>query len=314
MIRVLKSLYRILRYDNPVMREVSYRLWVKRTAKERRLFRSHDLKIEPLDRTVKALRDQKISLSRFGDGEFRLMLNQGTIVFQEGNQELATRLREVFQSKLPNHRVGVPKSFQSVAGFKRHVQYFWLQYLNLYGNAIAPYFDFNQVYADSFLSRFYIDYASKSQAPKTVALLKSLWKDQEVLVVEGALSRLGVANDLWYNVRSLERILCPPENAFASYDAILTKTKASGKNKLIILALGPSATVMAYDLAQEGYWAIDLGHFDVEYMWMLIGATTKVPIPGRYVSEARTEKNYALPAHDIAAYTQSIVFDFNDAT
>jgi hypothetical protein len=31
-------------------------------------------------------------------------------------------------------------------------------------------------------------------------------------------------------------------------------------DKLILIALGPTATVLAYDLAKKGYQAIDIGH------------------------------------------------------
>ena len=33
----------------------------------------------------------------------------------------------------------------------------------------------------------------------------------------------------------------------------------------------PTATVLAYDLAKEGYWSIDVGHLDLEYEWYLKG-------------------------------------------
>ena len=44
-----------------------------------------------------------------------------------------------------------------------------------------------------------------------------------------------------------------------------------GENKLILIALGPTATVLAYDLAKAGYWALDIGHLDLEYEWFLKG-------------------------------------------
>ena len=33
------------------------------------------------------------------------------------------------------------------------------------------------------------------------------------------------------------------------------------KNKLLLICLGPTATVMCYDLAKIGLWAIDIGHY-----------------------------------------------------
>ena len=66
----------------------------------------------------------------------------------------------------------------------------------------------------------------------------------------------------------------------------MRKNIPKDKNVLILLALGMTATVMAYDLCKEGWQAIDIGHLDVEYEWMLMGAERKVPIPNRFVNEA----------------------------
>ena len=60
------------------------------------------------------------------------------------------------------------------------------------------------------------------------------------------------------------------------------------KGALVIIALGPTATIMAYDLAKLGYQALDLGHFDIQYEYHIRGIHTKEPIPGKYVNEAST--------------------------
>lgn len=49
--------------------------------------------------------------------------------------------------------------------------------------------------------------------------------------------------------------------------------------------MGPTATVLAYDLACRGYQALDIGHLDLEYEWYLMGTNTKVNIPHKYVNE-----------------------------
>ena len=57
------------------------------------------------------------------------------------------------------------------------------------------------------------------------------------------------------------------------------------ENVVVLCALGMTATILAYDLAQEGYQAIDIGHADIEYMWYKLGATRKIPINGKSVNE-----------------------------
>ena len=58
-----------------------------------------------------------------------------------------------------------------------------------------------------------------------------------------------------------------------------------GRQSCDLLALGPVATVMAYDLAKSGRKAVDIGHLDLEYEWFLRGEGVRVPIPHKYVNE-----------------------------
>jgi hypothetical protein len=66
--------------------------------------------------------------------------------------------------------------------------------------------------------------------------------------------------------KSISRILfCPLKNAFNKYDQILSAFDEIDQDALILAALGPTATVLAYDLCRKGYQAIDLGHISEEY-------------------------------------------------
>ncbi len=38
---------------------------------------------------------------------------------------------------------------------------------------------------------------------------------------------------------------------------------------MILLALGPTATVLTHDLSLERFLALDIGHLYVEYIWIL---------------------------------------------
>lgn len=58
-----------------------------------------------------------------------------------------------------------------------------------------------------------------------------------------------------------------------------------GGGRLILIALGMTATVLAYDLSKAGFWAIDIGHIDVEYEWFLRGVTEKIALNGKFVNE-----------------------------
>ena len=55
--------------------------------------------------------------------------------------------------------------------------------------------------------------------------------------------------------------------------------------ELVLISLGPAATVLAFDLARKGIQALDIGQLDTEYEWFLRGVTQRVEIPGKGVAE-----------------------------
>ena len=84
---------------------------------------------------------------------------------------------------------------------------------------------------------------------------------------------------------------------------ILIKIK---KNILILISLGPTATVLAYDLCKLGYQAIDVGHIDIEYEWFLKNASTKVVVENKFVNEVNNGENNFTKVKDKLYYKQII--------
>lgn len=285
---------------------IYYLYWLFRTWKLRRNFPK--ITISNAAATINYLIKTKSSFSRFGDGELRLAIKQRDIVFEKLDKDISERLVEVLNSNLENHMVGLPFSFKEVKGLKRIAKIHWINFINQQGNEVASIIGSHQKqYYDSFISRFYIDYTSKSNAERIIPLLKQIWADQEVLIVEGEFSRLGIGNDLFNQTKSIKRILAPSKNAYSSYKEILTAAMEYGKNKLILIALGPTATILAYDLAKLGYWAIDIGHVDVEYMWYLQNAKSKVSLMGRYVAESGQVPDITIPEQWAQPYNESVI-------
>ena len=54
-------------------------------------------------------------------------------------------------------------------------------------------------------------------------------------------------------------------------------------DRLVLIALGPTATVLAYDLCNAGYQAVDIGHLDLEYEWFLRKDVEGGPLEFKYV-------------------------------
>lgn len=47
---------------------------------------------------------------------------------------------------------------------------------------------------------------------------------------------------------------------------------------LVLISLGPTATVLSYDISKHGIRCIDTGHIDIEYEWMCSSAQNKVAV------------------------------------
>ncbi len=235
--------------------------------------------------TVRYIMSHRCSCARFGDGEFAVMEGGGN-GFQHPDAKLGERLKEVIASDNPNLLVCIPLSLKKTRSLVLNSQLSALGYRHCFlKKVIMPVVRYSRNYGDALFTRFYMMRKNKAHTAEYVDLLKQLWAGEDLLIVEGKYSRLGVGNDLFDNAKSIKRILCPSKDAFTSYDAILQHTVSATDGRLVVLALGMTATVLAYDLANRGIRAFDLGHIDVEYEWFRMGAKRKVAIPGKQVEE-----------------------------
>jgi len=267
------------------------------------------LLIKTVDETLDKIINDKCSVSRFGDGEFHMLMMTGNIRFQTLNNRLSIKLNEVIKSKLEKHIVCLPPIFESVDFMIDMPRNFWIQWLKWYEKMAIQYIDMEKEYYDSFMSRLYFVYKDKSKVKARFDKVKLIWNNRNIVIVEGDKSRLGVGNDLFDNCQSIKRILCPATNAFFKYDEILDEIKKHDHTELILIALGPTATVLAYDLCIYGYQAIDIGHIDIEYEWFLQGVTDVRPVKNKYVDES-PDGTIVGEIHDIK-YESEIIAKIN---
>ena len=241
--------------------------------------------VKDVNEAIDIIVKNKASISRYGDGEFNLLQGK-SINFQEYDKKLALRLKEILVSKKKNMLICIPDVFN---GLKQYVPYskrVWTALLACNRKKWCNLLNINKIYYNAFISRPYVIYKEKNNCKDKFINLKRIWDCKELLIVEGEKSRLGIGNDLFNNSKIIERIICPSINAYARYDEILEAVQQHNKNKLVLIALGPTATVLAYDLHKLGYQAIDIGHVDIEYEWFLKKASGKVKIDGKFTNEA----------------------------
>ncbi|XME03784.1 GT-D fold domain-containing glycosyltransferase [Lachnospiraceae bacterium C1.1] len=226
------------------------------------------------------------SMSRYGDGELNMILGRNFSTFQEPDMRLIERLKEILVSNLDNHIVCLTDFYGSFEGMNDEFKNWFRRHLYNNGRELDyEILDLNKVYYNTYITRPYYDYKRKDKAFETFNGLKEIWKKRDLTIIEGYKTRFGVNNDLLSGAKSVERILCPAINAFEKYDEILVKANSIDKSRIVLISLGQSATVLAYDLARNGYQALDIGHLDIEYEWFLRRTDKKISIPGKYVNE-----------------------------
>ncbi len=245
--------------------------------------------IHSSEEAIEEILQNRKSLVRFGDGEFAAMEGQTRAKFQtEVDQKLAGRLYQVLRNQEEGVITAIADNYGNLDKYTVNSQreiraYMAPEVRESHMRLLLP----GKVYYNAYLSRPYAMYADKDQDKlrQKFSRLRCLWEKRDCVFLEGEKTRMGVGNDLFENANSIVRILAPAENAFHAYEALFAAAKQCKKDVLFLLALGPAATVLAYDLAMEGYQALDIGHLDLEYEWYLKGQGGRTEVPYKYNNE-----------------------------
>lgn len=243
--------------------------------------------IQPAEELLEIIINEKKSLSRYGDGELEIMQCRERPWFQKADQMLAERLRKIFSEKNERVIIALANNFGNLECYTETAADGIRQYLS-HGirEKIMNIIDMGRTYYDAYVTRPYLIFKDKNHAISIFSLLKKIWNNRKVLLVEGCYAYNGVRNDLFDGSHSIQRIIAPPMNAFSVYDDLLkTVVQHADEDTLVLISLGPTASVLAYDLAMQGIQALDIGQLDNEYEWYIMRAETRLPIPGKCVAE-----------------------------
>ncbi len=250
--------------------------------------------VKGIEETIDVIISNRVSVSRYGDGEMKL-INNRNISFQEASPFVRDKLIETLSSDEKGHIVCVCDVFGEDINSPNPE--FWKEMLYRYRRIMYKHMIQGKTYYHAGITRPYIGNKNHEEAIRCINKMKKIWEGRDVLLIEGVYSRVGVGNDLLDNAKSVKRILGPEREAFSKYDEIIKTASGLNKDTLILIALGPCATAMAYDLHKLGFQAVDIGHIDIEYEWTLAGSTGKDKIRNKYCNESgvamtEEEKNY----------------------
>lgn len=208
------------------------------------------------------------SFSRFGDGEFGLIKGiKGKGLFQEYNENLALRLKEVLSSKNDKVLIGINYFYFNCPHDLNREQDFFYNNVSVEERTIVESFlSSNSVYGDSACTMPYNLYNSSFNFESYFNKFRTIWDKKDIVVVCGKTVFSKIKYNIFDNAKSITYIYGPRTNAFSSYDEIYSQCLEQPKDKLFLIILGQTATVLAYDLALKGERrAIDIGHLAKDY-------------------------------------------------
>ena len=122
-------------------------------------------RIKSIDETIDEIIKKKLSISRYGDGEFKL-INGLDIAFQKNNNELQKKLASVLKVKEDKFIVCIPDVFSSLNQYADEPKAYWQLHMARYRKEWCRVLNLNMNYGNAFISRCYYSFKDKNNSEK----------------------------------------------------------------------------------------------------------------------------------------------------
>lgn len=189
------------------------------------------------------------SVARFGDGEYKQMRNK-SMRRQRHSKALAARLREILYSDVPGFYAAVLEP-APVGDSAEDLEI-------RKGTLVSNY----RVIAKLDRRRRLNAWMSQAYSAEYIDLVKRLWHNRDVVLITNPDTREKAMNcGLFANASRVDFIGVTVTHAFSQCDAAFRQAKTRPAGTLFILACGPTANVLAFNLHQLGFQAVDIGSF-----------------------------------------------------
>ncbi len=241
---------------------------------EKGILHNH-IQVHTVDETIDELLHTNKSMVRFGDGEI-VMIKGGSLMLQKASPEIARGLAEILRYTEEDLIVTIPGVFETLSDHRKASRQFWRDHLFFCRKIYEKYCNPNRIYYNTFVSRCYYYLEDRDGVGAKFAKIRKIWENKDIVIVEGERTHNGVGNDLFDTARSIERIICPPSDAYRAVPAILDACTDYDRDRLFVLSVGVAAKFLAVELFQRGYRALDIGNMDMEYEWYVRCAPGKI--------------------------------------
>lgn len=251
------------------------------------------------------------SIIRFGDGELMIMKGGNIKNYQNFTDNLQKKLIESFQNSENNYIIGIPYVFDNDKNLNLKTKLYWSQYLLRNYSFLKKILDKNSTYYSCQVTRVYINSTNPEDSQEVFSLWKDLFKNKNILVVEGSMSKIGIGNNLLEPALSINRIVCPYKDAFEKYSEIYEFTLEyihANNPDLVLFSLGPTATVLAAEISNNtSVQCIDVGNLDSEYSWYISKAKKRTSLQGKRIYELENDEFSELLSDEADLYNSQII-------
>lgn len=232
------------------------------------------IKVYSVEKTIEELIHTNKSMIRFGDGEVT-MIRGRSLKLQQVEPEIIEGLKRLLSYEHENMLVTIPEIFEDLSFYRKESRQFWKDHLLFSRKIYEKYCNLDRKYYNTSVSRFYYALEDKSVCRQQAESIREIWRDKDVVVVEGERTHNGVGNDLLDSAKSVERIIGPGSDAYKKLNELFACCKEYPKDRLFLVSLGVAAKFLVEKLFLEGYRALDIGNLDMEYEWYLHQAEWK---------------------------------------
>ena len=186
----------------------------------------------------------------------------GNDEYQVYDERLSNRLKEIIKSPTENCVIAINNFCDKWDDMKLDGKRFswWETFWLTYWNKLKNIYKEEYAYGCTEISRVTI---FKENDIKDI---KKIWDNKKILFVVGSGSYFVYEKRLFDNAKNAKMLVVIGRSSFDKYDSVLEKIMTFDKSHLILLSLGPCATVLAYDLSKAGYQALDIGHLSNSYL------------------------------------------------
>ena len=216
--------------------------------------------------TVEQILEKRTSLARYGDAEFKLCRGK-SVVRQPTSPAMSRRLRDILRNDAPNLAVGIPPFPDRARITDPTMDSFFRKFY--FREWESVHYMKDKIYLSSFA--FCPDHCNlpHEEVAAHIGRFRRIWQDREVTFVCNDQFRDAMSSsNLFDNTKSRSFVRAPDKNAYGCYDDLLEQSIRRPTDNLFLLACGPTAAILACDLAARGYQAVDVGDIlERTYPW-----------------------------------------------